>query len=113
VLSQDVVTQLAGAAGVSLDPDAGVILASVRDCEGAAVADVTVTASEPSALRFYIVNNLPVLSATATGAQGAVGFVNVPATTVVLDGIAASGEVFQPVSVRVKAGALSLVEIRP
>jgi hypothetical protein len=113
VLSQDVLAQLAGAAGVALDPSAGMVIASVRDCSGAAIAGATVSASEERAVRYYIVNNLPVVSATATSAQGAVGFANVPASTIALNGVSASGKAFAPVSVRVKSGALSLVELRP
>jgi hypothetical protein len=113
VISQDVLAQLAAAAGVSLDATSGVVIASVRDCAGAPVEGAMVSASHDQPIRFYIVNNLPVLSAIETSAQGAVGFVNVPATTIAVNGVSRSGRAFAPVSVRVKPGSLSLVEIRP
>jgi hypothetical protein len=113
VVSKDVLAQLGAAAGVALAPDAGVIIAAVRDCAGKPLEGISVTASQSQALRFYIVNNLPVLNTTATGAQGAVGFANVPASTVALTATTASGRTFPPVSVRVQPGTLSLVELRP
>jgi hypothetical protein len=113
VISKEVLAQLAAAAGVSLDPASGVVIASVRDCIGEAIEGATVTASEQQAIRYYFVNNLPVLSAVETSAQGAVGFANVPATTIALNGVSKSGHAFAPVSVRVKSGSLSFVEIRP
>jgi len=113
VISKDVLAQLAAAAGVSLDPATGLVIASVRDCDGAAVAGASVTASEGRAIRYYIVNNLPVISATETSAQGAVGFANVPASTIALNGVSGSGVALPPVSVRVKSGSISLVEMRP
>lgn len=113
IISKEVLAQLAAAAGVSLDPTSGIVIASVRDCDGAAIAGATVTASEERAIRYYIVNNLPVISATETSSQGAVGFANVPASTIALNGVSGSGQAFAPVSVRVKSGALSLVEMRP
>lgn len=113
VISKEVLAQLAAAAGVSLDPTAGVVIASVRDCDGGAIEGATVTASEGRAIRYYFVNDLPVLSALETSAQGAVGFANVPATTIALNGVSKSGHAFAPVSVRVKSGSLSFVEIRP
>ena len=113
VISKEVLAQLAAAAGVSLDPASGVVIASVRDCDGGPIEGASVTASEGQAIRYYFVNNLPVLSARETSAQGAVGFANVPATTIALNGISKSGRDFAPVSVRVKSGSLSFVEIRP
>jgi hypothetical protein len=113
VISKDVLGQLAAAAGASLDPASGVVIASVRDCDGAPIQGASVTASEEQAIRFYIVNNLPVLTAKETSAQGAVGFANVPATTIALNGVSKSGKALPPVSLRVKSGSLSLVEIRP
>lgn len=113
IISKEVLAQLAAAAGASLDPASGVVIASVRDCEGTPIEGATVTATEKQALRYYIVNNLPVLSATETSAQGAVGFASVPASTIALNGVSRSGQAFAPVSVRVKSGSLSLVEIRP
>lgn len=113
VISQEVVGQLAAAAGTSLDPAAGVIIASIRDCAGTPIEGATVTASEEGALRFYVVNDLPVLSAKETSAQGVVGFANVPASTIALNAVSRSGRAFAPVSVRVKSSSLSLVDIRP
>jgi hypothetical protein len=113
VISEEVLAQLAAAAGVSLDPASGVVIASVRDCNGAPIEGATVTASEGQAIRYYFVNNLPVLSALETSVQGAVGFANVPATTIALNGVSRSGQHFAPVSVRVKSGSLSFVEVRP
>ena len=113
IISKEVLAQLAAAAGASLDPASGVVIASVRDCEGTPIEGATVTATEKQALRYYIVNNLPVLSETETSAQGAVGFASVPASTIALNGVSRSGQAFAPVSVRVKSGSLSLVEIRP
>jgi hypothetical protein len=113
VISKEVLAQLAAAAGTSLDPASGVVIASIRDCDGTPIEGATVTASEKQVLRYYIVNNLPVLSATETSAQGAVGFASVPASTIALNGVSRSGQAFAPVSVRVKSGSLSLVEIRP
>lgn len=113
VLSKDVVAELAAAAGVSLDPASGVVLASIRDCNGAPLAGANVTASDEQAIRYYVVNNLPVLSAMETSAQGVVGFANVPASTIAIDGVSKAGRAFPPASVRVKPGSLSLVEIRP
>jgi hypothetical protein len=113
VLSKEVLAQLATAAGVSLDPTSGVVIASIRDCEGTPIEGATVTASEKQAIRYYIVNNLPVLSAMETSAQGAVGFASVPASTIALNGVSKTGQAFAPVSVRVKSGSLSFVEIRP
>jgi hypothetical protein len=113
VISKEVLAQLASAAGTSLDPASGVVIASVRDCDGTPLEGATVTASEKQVLRYYIVNNLPVLSAMETSAQGSVGFASVPASTIALNGVSRSGQAFAPVSVRVKSGSLSLVEIRP
>lgn len=113
VISKEVLAQLAAAAGTSLDSASGVVIASIRDCEGTPIEGATVTATEKQALRYYIVNNLPVLSATETSTQGAVGFARVPASTIALNGVSRSGRTFAPVSVRVKSGSLSLVEIRP
>jgi hypothetical protein len=113
VISKEVLAQLAAAAGTSLDPASGMVIASIRDCDGTPIEGATVTASEKQVLRYYIVNNLPVLSATETSAQGAVGFASVPASTIALNGVSRSGQAFAPVSVRVKSGSLSLVEIRP
>lgn len=113
VISKEVLGQLAAAAGTSLDPASGVVIASIRDCDGTPIEGATVTASEKQVLRYYIVNNLPVLSAMETSAQGAVGFASVPASTIALNGVSRSGQAFAPVSVRVKSGSLSLVEIRP
>jgi hypothetical protein len=113
VISQEVLAQLAAAAGASLDPQSGVVIASVRDCDGMPVEGAVVTASEQRAIRYYIVNNLPVLTATETSAQGAVGFANAPATTIALQGVSKSGRTLAPVSIRVQAGSLSLVELRP
>lgn len=113
VISKEVLAQLAAAAGTSLDPASGVVIASIRDCDGTPIEGATVTASEKQVLRYYIVNNLPVLSAMETSAQGAVGFASVPASTIALNGVSRSGQAFAPVSVRVKSGSLSLVEIRP
>jgi hypothetical protein len=113
VISKEALAQLAAAAGISLDPSSGVVIASVRDCDGGPIEGATVTASEGGAIRYYFVNNLPVLSATETSAQGAVGFANLPATTIVLNGVSKSGQAFAPVSVRIKSGSLSFVEIRP
>jgi hypothetical protein len=113
VISQEVLAQLAAAAGASLDPESGIVIASIRDCDGVPIEGAIVTASEQRAIRYYIVNNLPVLSATETSAQGAVGFANAPATTIALQGVTKSGKTLAPVSIRVQAGSLSLVEIRP
>lgn len=113
IISKEVLAQLATAAGTSLDPASGVVIASIRDCNGMPIEGATVTASEKQVLRYYIVNNLPVLSAMETSAQGAVGFASVPASTIALNGVSKSGQAFAPVSVRVKPGSLSLVEMRP
>ena len=113
VISREALAQLAAAAGVSLEPASGVVIASVRDCDGRPVEGATVTASEERAIRYYFVNNLPVLSALETSAQGAVGFANVPSTTIALHGVSKSGQAFAPVSVRIQSGSLSFVEIRP
>ncbi len=113
LLSGAILAQLAEAAGTPLDPSTGLVIASVRDCNGEALAGATVTSSAESALRYYIVNSLPVLSATETGPQGAVGFASVPASTIVLNGQTASGARLAPVSVRVRAGFISLAELRP
>jgi hypothetical protein len=113
IISKEILAQLAAAAGTSLDPASGVVIATVRDCDGAPIEGATVTASEERALRYYIVNNLPVLSATETSEQGAVGFASVPASTIALNGVSKSGRAFAPVSVRVRSSWLSLVEIRP
>jgi hypothetical protein len=113
VLSQDTVSRLASAAGATLSPNAGLIIAAVRDCAGNPIAGVTVSSSDGLSLRYYVVNDLPVLAATETTAQGVVGFANVPATTVVLSARTKAGKVLPPVSLRVNAGSISLVELRP
>lgn len=113
LLSGEILAQLAGAASTPLDPNSGLVIASVRDCNGEPLSGATVASSADSALRYYIVNSLPVLSATETGPQGAVAFASVPASTIVLNGETASGARLAPVSVRVRAGFISLVELRP
>lgn len=113
VLSQDTVSRLATAAGATLSPNAGLIIASVRDCAGNPIEGVTVSSSDGLSVRYYVVNDLPVLAATETASQGVVGFANVPATTVVLSARTKAGKALPSVSLRVNAGAISLVELRP
>lgn len=113
VLSQDTVSRLAAAAGAALSPNAGLIIAAVRDCAGKPMEGVTVSSSDGLSIRYYVVNDLPVLAATETASQGVVGFANVPATTVVLSARTKAGKALPSVSLRVNAGSISLVELRP
>ncbi len=112
VPNQALIDQLGAATGEMADPDLGIVLAVARDCDSRALEGVTFSNSS-GGLGFYIIGSLPLVSATATGTTGVAGYVNIPISTTAVSGVHTSGTALGPVSVRVKPGWISLVELFP
>lgn len=80
---------LAGAAGVELRDDAGIVLGRAFNCDGQLAAGVRLEA-DTSEVAFAFIDGLPIEGPT-TGGEGLVVFVNVPAGFTFIEGTLASG----------------------
>jgi hypothetical protein len=110
--SPSLVEQLALLTGEDVDPELGLISTVARDCQAAALEDVSVTSSK-GGLGYYFVMNVPDTALGKTGPQGAAGFANVPLSSTSLSGVHASGKALGPVAVRVKPYFISFAELFP
>jgi hypothetical protein len=80
LLSSDEFVALAGATGTTLDPTRGHVGVNAEDCAFGPAAGVTfaVDVADAQTVSFYLVNGVPVTSATATDQSGLAAFVNLP-----------------------------------
>jgi hypothetical protein len=96
-----------------VDPNLGIVLSVARDCNALPLPDVTFSSSSGGEV-FYIVNDLPNVTTTKTGPQGAAGYVNVPIGTSVLNVVTETGLELKPVTVRFPGpNIISFVEVFP
>lgn len=104
------------------DTDGGTGLLSVTqfDCFDRHVAGVSFAASPPGEAELYTYNHLPASGQTVTSSEGAGVFVNVPAggvnvTSTLPPGPTNDGgtRALQSVTVVVRHGSITLVELRP
>ncbi|MBW2523483.1 MAG: hypothetical protein JRI23_04885 [Deltaproteobacteria bacterium] len=107
---------VAQASGNPPQGDLGHVFLGARDCLGAPAEVVTLSGSglgQEVAL-FYLIDDLPVLTALATDSSGRAGFVNVAPGTVVIHGThMPTGQRVGEVSLRVRAGEISYSSLVP
>lgn len=68
-------------------PDLGIVIVTTRDCSRQPLSDVVVSSDFSDAIQFYFLNKTPQPSLTATNAEGAAGFANVPEGFVTISGV--------------------------
>jgi hypothetical protein len=80
LLSADEYVGLAAATGTTLDPTRGHVALNAVDCAYGPAADVTfsVDVADAQTVVFYLVNGVPVTTATATDQSGLAAFANLP-----------------------------------
>jgi hypothetical protein len=107
---------IAKAIGTSLDPASGHVYALASDCADTPASgvrfeiDKTATATAP----YYMINNAPVGTASATDAAGSGGFLNVPEGFAKLTGfVSATGARVGESSVVVRKGTVSYPRVVP
>ena len=121
-IAQAIVTQsdlagLCALVGASCDPSLGLIIALPTDCEGVGAPGVSFSGQGlgPSARPFYFSNGLP--SADASATQGSSiplgGFFDVTPGLVILTARDPAGAVVSSVTVQVRAGAVSAMDLVP
>jgi hypothetical protein len=78
LLSSDEYVALAAATGTTLDPSRGHVALNAVDCAYGPAADVTfsVDVADAQTVVFYLVNGVPVTTATATDQSGLAAFAN-------------------------------------
>ncbi|HEU4405532.1 MAG TPA: hypothetical protein VFS43_09600 [Polyangiaceae bacterium] len=108
---------LAVANGASRDPAAGDVLLYVVDCDGRPAAGVRFETESvlPNTLPFYLVNRVPLGTATSTDAVvGGGGYVNLPARFVSFRAyVVETGQTITNVSVLVRPGHVSFAVAEP
>jgi hypothetical protein len=106
---------VAAAAGVTVDPNAGILFVGTADCTGARSAGVGVgLVPHGSETVFYLQNKSPVTSATMTDPDGNAGFVNVaPGTVTVTGTVAEANQELGKVTALVRQGTTTFIMVRP
>lgn len=116
LLDSDDLRSLSAAGGPPLDTSLGLLLLRAVDCQGRRAAGVQLSLSA-GGVPWVLVNGLPVFSEDprlSTDASGLVGFVNVPLGNLLIEGhIPATGARFGATALRVRAGSVTMAEIRP
>ena len=108
---------IADALGATVDlQQLGEVFALATDCSGAPAQGVRFEADRatPTTKRYYMVNNVPVESASATDAAGSGGFLNLPTGFTTVTGfVASTGARIGESGFIVRAGAVSYPLILP
>jgi hypothetical protein len=114
MITPGVVTGLISLLKSVQDPNGGIILMNVADCQGKAASGVSYAADVQNAVRYYSLAGLPSTAGTETDTAGFGGFINVAQGTVPLTAtIVESGRQLPPLSVFVRAGAITYVKLVP
>ena len=119
LLTPDLYQRSMRAAGAPESADHGLVLLETLDCAGDFVAGLQYEASQPDSFPFYIVNGTPRVdldvNAPDPTINGALrGFANIrPGSVLCSVYFGSSGPLLDEVSVNVRAGTVTQIEIRP
>jgi hypothetical protein len=112
LVDANAVAQLAGAVGLELREDQGVVLARAFDCNGDLASGITFE-SEAGGVAFAFVDGLPIRTNT-TATEGLVVFANVPRGFTLIEGSIAQTERFMgSTTAESLPGAIVYVDVRP
>lgn len=107
---------LANIAMGNVDPTRGTAILLVVDCQGDSASGVqfTTPGADAQTLAFYLINQAPVASATATDRDGFGGFFNLPPSPTLARATRASDNAYVgESSFEIRAGTISYVQIAP
>ncbi|HKO51348.1 MAG TPA: hypothetical protein VJV79_26750 [Polyangiaceae bacterium] len=98
-------------------PDRGIVLLNAFDCLGQTAGGITFSlggAPDPSTVIFYLVDNFPTTTGTATDATGYGGLVNVPVGVATIAGtLGPGGRKVSNTSLLIRAGYVSYSSVTP
>jgi hypothetical protein len=110
------ISSLFAAGGLTADPLLGMVVLRAVDCEGRRAPGVQLSVGAGD-VPWVLVNGLPVFSEAprlSTDASGIAGFVNLPPGNLLIEGhITATGATYGTTALRVKAGTITMAEVRP
>ncbi|HMA96563.1 MAG TPA: hypothetical protein VKP30_27950 [Polyangiaceae bacterium] len=116
MFSPEALDVLAESNGNTIDPTLGSVFFGTIDCNGKLGAGVSVEPDRTveATRRFYYIDGLPNFAAVATDAAGYGGLINLPSGTIRLYAkLAATGQPIATVSVFIRAGHISQVDVIP